>query len=282
MKMFLAFLLVIIASGYAGTRTGISGENEPALQRGTYTVEASYAVGLSSSYGLAIQDDLSNSIWISNYSSLLNNEFDMSSGSAGSTWSISSGVDPDDQGYCEYPVSPNQFFFGDWSSSFIAIYDASTTGTAAYFNSNILGPGSWTCVCGVAAGHNNIYASDFFADEIGWGTYTGTESTVTWTTAAFSTVSGMAVYGDYLFVCTQVSGTDNIFIFKLDDNGVPDMTPEWSCNFTEYADGPNGGIDYDGEFLWVYPQNDNLYKLDIDWTPEALVRDTWAAIKSSF
>jgi hypothetical protein len=104
---------------------------------------------------------------------------------------------------------------------------------------------------------------------------------VTWTTGSFATVSGVAVYGDYLFVCTQVAGSDNIFIFELNSDGSPNMTPVWSCNFTEDADGPNGGIDFDGQYLWVYPQNDNIYKLDIDFDV-SLQTDTWAGIKTAF
>ncbi len=281
MKFAQALILVLAATSLAA-RTGSGGHNEPASTRGTYTVVASYPVGLSSSYGLAIQDDVENSIWISNYSSLTDIEYDMTTGSAtGATWSISSGVDPDDMGYCSYTSTPSQFFFGHWASSMIAVYDASDTLPTAYYKCNITGPSGWGVVCGVDAGHGHLYASDFFTDQIAWGAYTGTETTVTWTTASFQTVSGMAVFGDYLFVCTQDTGTDNIFIFELNADGSPDMTPVWSCNFTEYASGPNGGIDFDGEYLWVYPQNDNLYKLTIDFDL-GLESDTWAGIKASF
>jgi len=268
----------------AATKTGpLGGHNEPAAVRGTYTVVESYSVGLTSSYGLAIMDDQTNSIWISNYGLLKNNEFDMSTGGAtGNTFSITGGVDPDDQGYCSYGgTTPSQFFFGNWSSSYVAVFDVSTTESAVYYRGNIGGPAGWSTVCGVDAGHDNMYVSCFFADEIGWGAYTGTESSVTWTTADFDAVSGMAVWEDYLFVCCQIEGADNIFIFQLNADGSPDMTPVWSCNFT-HSSASAGGIDYDGSYLWLYPQNDNLFKLDIDWFPEALDRQTWGAIKSSF
>ena len=263
--------------------SGSQGYNVPASVRGSYTVEASYPVGLSSAYGLAIQSDVTNSIWISQYAPLVNNEFDMSTGTAtGYTWPIYNGVDADDMGYCVYSGSPNEFFFGDWVSNNIQVYDVSTTSMDPYFARDITGPSAWTHICGVDAGHDNLYVACFFADEIAWGTYTGTEPTVTWTTAAFFTVSGMSVYEDYLFVCCQTPGTDNIFIFELNADGSVNMTPVWSCNFTEDPDGPNGGLDYDGDYLWVYPQNDNLYKLDIDWIPVSLQRDTWGSIKSTF
>ena len=263
-------------------RTGSSGYNDPALVRGTYRVEASYVVGLSNSCGLAIQDDVLNSIWISGYNTLLNNEFDMSTGAAtGYTWSIYNGVDPHDQGYCVYSGSPNEFFFGDWVSNTIAVYDVSTTGADPYFVRSIAGPSGWGAICGVGVGHDNLYASNFFVDEIAWGTYTGTEPSVIWTTAAFNYVSGMSVYGDNLFLCCLIIGADNIFIFDLNPDGSVNMTPVWSCEFNEGGD-PDGGIDYDGEYLWVYPQGDNLFKLDIDWIPISLESETWGAIKSSF
>lgn len=283
--MKVAFLLILCAflTVLAAERAVSPGYNESAEYRGTYTIVNNYAVGLSSAYGLAIMTENPNSIWISQYSPLLNNEFDMSSGTAtGWTWAIDGGVDADDMGYCEYGGSANQFFFGDWVSNEIQVYDVSTTGADPFYTKDIVGPAAWTHICGVDAGHDNLYVSDFFTDEIAWGSYTGTETTVSWTTASFATVSGLAVWDNYLFACTQVTGADNIFIFELNPDGSPDMTPIWSCEFTEYASGPNGGLDYDGTNLWVYPQNDNLYELDIDWVPIALQRDTWGSIKTVF
>lgn len=284
MKRAVVLLVCMFFALSAMDRTAVSaGSNAPASFRGSYTVEASYAVGLSSAYGLAIQNDVTNSIWISQYSPLTNNEFNMSTGSAtGYTWPIYNGVDADDMGYCVYPGSPNEFFFGDWASNNIQVYDVSTTSIDPYFARDVTGPSAWSYICGVDAGHDNLYVSDFFSDEIAWGAYTGTESTVTWTTAAFLTVSGMSVYGDYLLVCCQTPGADNIFIFDLYPDGSVNMTPVWSCNFSEDPSGPNGGLDYDGTYLWVYPQNGDLFKLDIDWVPVALQRDTWGAIKSTF
>ena len=282
MRFTVCFLVCFALLAFAGGRTFTEGHNEPSDHRGSYTIEESFAVGLASSYGLAIQNSMSNSIWITNYSTLQSIEYNMTTGAAtGTTFSVSSGVDPDDMGYCEYAGSANQFFYGDWSASWLAVYDESTTATGAYFNKNIVGPASWGHICGIDAGHGNMYVSDFFIDEIAWGSYTGTESTVTWSTATFSTVSGIAVWGDFLFLCTQNVGEDNIFILELNPDGSPNMTPVWSCEFTEYADGPNGGIDFDGMYLWVYPQNDNLYKLDIDWE-SALTRNSWGSIKTSF
>ncbi len=281
MKVALALMMLVVAISFAD-RVGTPGHNESASFRGSYTVAGTYSPGLSSSYGLAIRNDVANSIWIANYSTLLNYEFDMVSGSAtGTSWAISSGVDPDDQGYCEYTSTPGQFFFGHWGPSMIAVYDASDTQPTAWHKLNLAGPGAWNCVCGVDAGHGNLYASDFFTDQIAWGPYTGVETSVTWSTASFATVSGLAVYGDYLFACTQTPGVDNIFLFELNADGSPNMTPVWSCNFTEDEDGPNGGLDFDGEYLWVYPQNGSLYKLDIDYDL-GLRSDTWGAIKASF
>lgn len=282
MRLVIILSLCAVFALSAAERTGTGGMNGDALYRGTYTVEESYAVGLSSAYGMAIQEDVENSVWISQYSPLTNNEFDMSTGSpTGYTWPIDDGVDPDDMGYADFPATPSQFLFGDWAGSMISVYDVSTTGVDPYFTKYLDGPAAWQAVCGVDAGYGGIYASDFFADEIAWGTYTGIESEVTWTTASFASVSGMAVWSEFLFVCCQITGADNIFIFQLEPDASVNMTPLWSTEFTETASSM-GGIDYDGQFLWLYPQNDNLYKLDIDWEPVALQRDTWGSIKSVF
>ncbi len=283
MKIAVVFLVCVVFILSAMDRTSLSsGYNVPAAFKGTYTVVAQYAVGLPSAYGLAIQDDVANSIWISQYAPLVNNEFDMLTGApTGYTWPIYNGVDADDMGYCVYAGSPNEFFFGDWASNTIQVYDVSTTSVDPYFARDITGPSAWTTICGVDAGHDNLYVASFFADEIAWGAYTGTESTVSWTTAPFLTVSGMSVWGDYLFVCCQIDSADNIFIFELNPDGSVNITPVWSCEFNE-GGYPGGGIDYDGAYLWVYPQNADLYKLDIDWVPTSLQRDTWGSIKSTF
>jgi len=282
MKAIVPILCIAFAAS-ATVKTGGTGHNEPSSVRGSYTVEASFAVGLSSAYGLTVQDDVPNSIWICQWSPMVNNEFNMSTGSpTGYTWTISNGVDPDDQGYCVYKTSPSEFFFGDYVSSTIAVYRVPFTDADPYFIRNIDGPAGWQAIFGVAANQDNLYVSDVYSNEIAWSSFPGTESRVGWTTASFYKVSGMAVWEDYLFVCTQETGTDNIFIFSLYPDGSVEMTPIWSCNFTEDTSGPNGSLDYDGAYLWVYPQNGDLFKLDIDWIPTALVRDTWAGIKNRF
>ncbi|PIE52466.1 hypothetical protein CSA37_06675 [Candidatus Fermentibacteria bacterium] len=282
MKTAVVLLFCVFFAVFAA-RTGFTSQsNQPAVCRGSYTVVNSYPVGLGSAYGLAIMTETPNSIWISQYTPAQINEFDMATGTAtGNTWAINGGVDADDMGYCEYSGSPNQLFFGHWEDSWIQVYDVSDTESACYLRGNISGPSAWSRVCGVDAGHGMLYASDFFTNEIAWGPYTGTETTVSWTTAPFNSVSGVAVWGDYLFVCTQETGTDNIFIMEINADGSPSTTPVWSCSFSESSSGPNGGIDYDGTHLWVYPQNENLFELEIDWV-SSLQRNSWGAIKSSF
>ena len=90
----------------------------------------------------------------------------------------------------------------------------------------------------------------------------------------------MAVYGDFLFLCNGEIGTDNLFIFEINSDGSVNLTPVWSAEFTEIGDGANGAIDYDGTYLYVYPQNDLVYKLDIDWV--SLEHTTWGQIKAEF
>ena len=283
MKLIVVVLLVLSLSAFSEVRTGGgSGHNPSALTRGTYTFVDMYAVGLTQSYGLAIQDNVADRIWISNYGTKMNNQFDMTSGSAtGTTFSITNSIDADDQAYCVYSGG-NQFFFGDWISSAIGVFDE----TGNYIKT-IPGPGgSWAKATGTAAGHDMLYCSDFDTTvaEIAWGgPYTGTETSVTWTTASFKSVSGMSVYGDYLIVCCQIKDADNIFIFEINSDGSVNMTPVWSTNFVLENMNSAGGVDYDGTYLWLYPQNTSLYKLTIDFNfSSSFETSTWGQIKNSF
>ncbi|NOQ23384.1 MAG: hypothetical protein GQ565_12165 [Candidatus Aegiribacteria sp.] len=281
MKIVVACLLVLSLSAFAEIKRsdGVGG-NPSATYRGTITFVNSFPVGLTTSYGLAIQDNLADRIWISNYGTMKNLQFDMTTGNqTGVEWDITDAIDADDQAFCEYTAG-NQFFFGDWVSSGIGVF--SETGT---FIRKIDGPASpWVLVTGVAAGNGMIYCSNFKteANQIAWGAYTGTETSVTWTTAPIESVSGMAVYGNYLIICCQILGADNIFIYELNSDGSVNTTPVWSADFTlESMDGA-GGIDFDGTYLWLYPQNTALYQLTIDFNFLALEATTWSQIKTSF
>jgi hypothetical protein len=96
----------------------------------------------------------------------------------------------------------------------------------------------------------------------------------------YESVYGLAVWGNYLFVAMGIDSDVNIAIHELAGDGTPSSTPVWSTTFFE---GPvNGGIDYDGEYLYIYPQNDYIYVLDIDFTGGALEQSTWGEIKAGF
>ena len=278
MRTAAVILLCLTLAAFASVRTGGGDVRNPISTDGTYTVVNIFAGGLASTYGLAIQDDVTNSIWLSNWGDVTNYEYSMATGSAtGTTWAITDGIDPDDQGYCEYTAG-NQFFFGDWTYSNIGVY--SDAGT---YLKNIVGPVSWDTVTGVCAGGDMLYCSDFHVDEVAWGTYTGSESTVTWTTATFENVAGMAIYGEYIFMTCQMDlGVDNTFIFHVNPDGSINMTPVWSCEFMEEDMTSAGSIEWDGTYLWLYPQNTFLYQVDIDWVPGALDQSTWGGIKAEF
>ncbi|MBD3276787.1 MAG: hypothetical protein GF388_00655 [Candidatus Aegiribacteria sp.] len=279
MKKVTLLVLVIAMSLFAGARTGAGGTNPSGPYRGTITLEEMFPVGLTGSYGLSIKDNVANSIWISNWGDLINIEFDMTTGSqTGTTWDITNGIDPDDSGYGMYGGT-GQWFFGDWTFSNIGVFEEGGT-----YLKSIAGPGGgWTTVTGVAPApdHDMLYCSDFHPGEIAWGSYTGTESSVTWTTETFASVSGMSVWGDYIFMCCQITGADNIFIFEINGDGSINMTPVWSAEFVLEDMSGAGGIDYDGTYLWLYPQNTSLYKLSIDFDPGALENATWGQIKAS-
>lgn len=278
MRLFMIVLLVVAVAASAGVRTGGTGMPNPGASKGTYSIEDILAGGLSDSYGLAIKTTASNSIWILNYVDMLNYEFDMVGGSAtGNSWAITGGVDPDDQAFCEY-TSGNQWFMTDYTGSWFGVFAEDGT-----WLRNIDGPAGYTNLFGIGAGHDMVYVGSPNEITLAWGSYTGTETTITWTDMPYESVYGLAVWGDYLFVGCGIVGADNVFIHSIATDGTPSASPVWSCDFTDSTGGDvNGGIDYDGEFLWIYPQNDFLYKLTIDFDPQALESDTWAAIKSSF
>ena len=278
MRLFMCVLLIVAITASASVKTGGSGMPNPWSSNGTYTVMDTMAGELSATYGMAIKDNAANSIWLLNYTDMLDYEYDMGSGSAtGNSWAIAGGVDPDDQAYCEY-TSGNQWFMSDYSGSWFGVFAEDGT-----WLRNVDGPAGYTNIFGIGAGHDMVYVGSPNESTIAWGSYTGTETTITWTgEMAFESAYGLAVYGDYLFVACGLEAVDNMFIFELAADGSPGATPVWSCTFLENAAmSVNGGIDFDGEYLWVYPQNDYLYKLEIDFSM-ALESETWAGIKTSF
>jgi hypothetical protein len=277
MRTLLVVLLTVAVAASASVRTGGSQTPNPWSCNGTYTVEETLVGGLTTSYGLAIKDNVANSIWILNWGDMINYEFDMVSGSSLGQWDITGGVDPDDQAYAEF-TSGNQFFMTDYAAPFFAVFEEDGT-----FIHNIDGPATYTNLFGIGVGNDMVYLGSPNEDVLAWGgPYTGTETSIaTWDEMAYESVYGLAVWGDYLFVACGLEGVDNMFIHSLDAAGVPSASPVWSAMFVEAAS-VNGGIDYDGQYLWVYPQNDFLYKLSIDWTPGALDQGTWGSIKATF
>ncbi len=273
-----SILLVLLAvSAFASVRTGGATHSpNPVHNRGTYTVVSTLVGGLTYSYGLAIKDNVPNSIWILNWNDLVNYEFNMTSGAPGGQWPITEGVDPDDQAYCEYSTG-NQFFMTDYGISMFAVFQENGTHVA-----NIAGPAGYTNLFGIGAGHGHVYVGSPNEGTLAWGPYTGTETSISgWEEIPYESVYGLAVWGDYLFVACGLIGEDNIFIHYINADGSPNPTPVWSTTFME-EESVNGGIDFDGEYLYVYPQNSFLYQLEIDWDPQSLEPSTWGNIKSSF
>ena len=276
MRLIACAMLVLAGLAFATVRTGGTGQGYPYSARGSYTVEDVLAGGLEASYGLAIKDNAANSAWILNWSDVANYEFDMVSGSAtGNSWAITGGVDADDQAYAQF-AGGYQWFMTDYASSMFGVFQEDGTHLR-----NIDGPAGYTNLFGIGATDGFIYVGSPNEAKLAWGPYTGTETSITWSDIDYGDVYGLAVWEDYLFVALGVEGADNIFIHHLNPDGSPNPTPEWSCVFTEEVE-VNGGIDYDGEYLWIYPQNTFLYKLSIDWDPQSLESDTWAGIKASF
>lgn len=276
MKLLVFAILTLAVAASAAVRVGGTGAPNLWSSRGSYEVEATLAGGLTASYGLAIKTNVPNSIWILNWNEMMNYEFDMIVGNPGDSWPITGGVDPDDQAYAEYAVG-NQWLLTDYVSSMFAVFEEDGTHIA-----NIPGPAGASKLFGIGAGNGYVYVGAASESFLAWGPYTGTETTVTWEgQIPYSSVYGLAVWGNYLFVACGIIGDDNIFIHELNPDGSPNPDPVWSTVFFD-EDQANGGIDYDGEYLWLYPQNTFLYKLSIDFDPQSLQAGSWGSVKASF
>ncbi len=279
MKKVVFLLLCVALTLSAADRVVESGSIASPSQKGTYTVVSSFDPDMAASaYGMAIQDNVTDRMWIASWGDGYTYEYDMSVGfPTGNVWEITNAIDGDDMCWSDYSGGA-QFFIGDYTFSNIGVWDASGSWVRA-----LAGPASFSNVFPVSAGNDMFYTDR--AGEMAWGSYTGTESAITWTvvTSPVPSSYGMAVWGDNLFLCNGELGVDNVFIFDLNPDGSVNLAPVWSCEFTEGTEGaPNGAIDYDGMYLYVYPQNDYVYKLDIDWMPGALENSTWGQIKAEF
>ncbi|OPL18998.1 MAG: hypothetical protein AVO35_03470 [Candidatus Aegiribacteria sp. MLS_C] len=269
----LAMMMVTLALTASDRTAGMNVGNDFGGANGTYTIVSQIAGGLTTSYGLAIKDNVTNSIWILNWSDMVNYEFEKDTGDpTGNSWAITGGVDPDDQAYELYGGN-GQWVMTDYGSSFFSVFDEDGT-----FNRNIDGPAGYTNLFGIGAGYGHMYVGSPNESKLAWGAYTGSETTITWSEMDYESVYGLAVWGNYLFVAMGLESTVNIAIHELASDGTPGATPVWSTIFFEAP--VNGGIDYDGEYLYIYPQNDYIYVLDIDFTPGALEQSTWGSIKA--
>lgn len=278
MKYALVTVMILAVTLFASVRVGGTGQSGHVPSRGSYTVDRMMTGGLSASYGLAIKTTVANSFWILNWSDAANYEFELDTGNAtGNSWAITGGVDADDQAFCEEYTGGAQWFMTDYASSMFAVFEEDGT-----FIQNINGPAGYTNLFGIGAGHDNIYVGSPNEDKLAWGSYTGTESSITWSEVSYDAkaIYGLAVWEDYLFVSTDDEADVNLLIHSINPDGSPDTTPVWTAIFFEVP--VNGGIDYDGEFLYIYPQNDFVYVLDIDFEPSALEQTTWGDIKAGF
>ncbi len=115
MKKVVFLLLCFALTLSAADRVVESGSITSPSIKGTYTVVSSFDPDLpSSAYGMAIQDDATDRLWIASWGDLYTYEFDMSTGfPTGNTWEITNSIDGDDMAWCEYSGGA-QFFIGDF------------------------------------------------------------------------------------------------------------------------------------------------------------------------
>ncbi|MEN8209743.1 MAG: hypothetical protein ABFR50_10895, partial [Candidatus Fermentibacteria bacterium] len=172
MKKVVFLLLCLALTLSAADRVVESGSGSAMTGKGTYTVVSSFDPDMAASaYGMAIQDNVADRMWISSWGDLNTYEYDMSTGFAtGNSWEITNSIDADDMAWCEY-AGGAQFAIGDYTFSNIGVFDAS-----GVYVKSLAGPSSFSNVFPVALGHDMIYVDR--SGEMAWGSYTGTEASI--------------------------------------------------------------------------------------------------------
>ena len=284
MRVLLRTILVLSTIAMAGTPISELGSHKEANSKGMYGVADYLTDQLGAVYGLAIKDGTQDSMWLTAWGDTTAcHEIKLSTGEfTGNSWLALGDTIPRaaDLAYCEYSTS-GQFLIADATIEGMPgflVYDESGT-----FIHKIYGPSSFTSLYGIGAGNGFVYVASQAEGKIAWGAYTGTETAVSWAgEAVVPDVFGLAVYDDYLFVCKGIQGIENMLIYHINPDGSFGSEPIWSAVFDEpgFA-GLDGGIDYDGTYLYVLPQYGFVFKLTIDFNL-SLSPSTWGNIKTSF
>jgi hypothetical protein len=259
-------MVVGVGSSIAIDKTAPGSSGHPDAQtKGTYTVvDSNTDLGYGGYYGLACKRNKYNSIWISSWEDGTVYEHRKSDlGATGNYWFFDAAdCDMDDLGW--FGGTDKQWVGGGYTNTnWFSFWEEDGT-----YIGDVDSPAGWDRVMAATASskYGMIYCAT--GDELAYGSYDGDPGNFSgWTTTTTTSCYGLAAWRDYLVAFCALSGEDNIFFYPLDGSGVPNTgSPYWSCEFVEEDPTTTnaGGVDFDGHYLYVMPQNGGLYKLDPD------------------
>lgn len=175
---------------------------------------------------------------------------------------------------CTYLIDDDLWAVGYYTGSYVDFYDDS-----GYLNT-VDGPAGWDSVWGVAYSNddNNVmYLGQ--TDLIAYGTFTDPDTPITWTElsigAGAGKPSGLGYYapsrtaeGRYLFGTVRTSGSCAVYVWNVNDAGVPQVAePAYILDISPFlfsGGSGTGGCAWDGEHLWVLDQYTPDYVLEFD------------------
>lgn len=162
-----------------------------------------------------------------------------------------------------------------WNANIIDFYDE--TGLLG----TLTGPAGWADAWGCAYSNednNKLYIGGRDG-QIAYGNFLDYDTPISWTTLVpgAGTFVGMGyyapqnrtAYGRYLFTLERISDpwTNTLYVWNVNDAGVPEVdTPAYIFDLNSFLDpeGAAGGIEWDGEHLWVLHQSEPDYVIEFD------------------
>ncbi len=278
--LFTAVFALVGTSGLAQTREGFAvGGDLPWDRSRDITVVQTWDYPVSDyGFGLGIKYEGigAGNIWITDWGSTPGfYEFDRSG-------SLQAGfipaIDANSTQDCAYIIDDDIWVVGYYGDNYIDFYDDSG------IVDSVPGPPGWTDVWGVAYSNdenNVIYLGQ--TDVIAYGTYTDPGTDISWTDLhlgdGVGRVSGLGYYapggrtaeGRYLFGVARTTdpwGT-TLFVWRVNDNGRPlTNVPAYVFDLSSFLtpDSLTGGIEWDGQHLWVLdqPVEDTDYVIEFD------------------
>jgi hypothetical protein len=180
---------------------------------------------------------------------------------------LTEGVDPDDQAYCS--TLRNQFFMTDYGITCSAVFQENGTHLANIAVLRVHQP------LRIGAGHGTVCG---FAQRshLARGPYTGTETGISgWEEIPYGRCTACRM-GRLPLRGLRLIGEDNIFTITSTPTVRP--TRNRSVHHLHGGESVNGGIDFDGEYLYCSPRIPSIPAGDKTCTPQTQEPSTWGNI----